>query len=167
MPVEKKTTFKMEQGKIAEEKIDKLENRRKLKKYGLSEGRREFHVQLYSEKLALSGKVDLLIKTKDSYYPVDFKYTTSMPHKNHLYQLLGYAIILEDIYNCSVSKGFVYLIPKGDAVVFNLTKDLKNEAVNMLDEIRNMIAWEQTPLPAKEKNKCADCEYRNFCGDTY
>ncbi|OGP48940.1 MAG: CRISPR-associated protein Cas4 [Deltaproteobacteria bacterium GWF2_42_12] len=165
MPVEKKATFKMEYGKIAEDKIDRLENRRKLKEYGLSSGTREFHKQLYSERYALSGKVDLLIKTKDSYYPVDFKYTTSQPHKNHLYQLLGYAIILEDVYNRNVDKGFVYLIPKEDAVVFDLTGKVKEETKNLLDDIRKMIHCQQIPPPVNSPAKCLDCEYRNFCGD--
>jgi len=167
MPVEKITTFKMEHGKIAEDKIDKLESRRKLRKYGLSEGARQFHLQLYSKNLELSGKVDLLIKTTESYYPVDFKYTASQPYENHLYQILGYAIILEDVYNCSADKGFVYLIPKEDAVVFNLTDELKVKTKNMLDEIREMISLQQMPSPAKSKNKCLDCEYRNFCGDIF
>lgn len=167
MPVEKVTTFKMDYGKIAEDKIDRLENRRNLIKYGLSSGKREFHKQLYSEKLGLSGKVDLLIKAAGSYYPVDFKYTTSQPHENHLYQLLGYALILEDAYKCAVDKGFVYLIPKEDAVVFNLTDDLKSKTKYMLGEIRSMISLQQLPLPAKSKNKCVDCEYRNFCGDIF
>lgn len=165
MPVEKKTTFKMEYGKIAEDEIDRLENRRKLKRYGLSGGKREFHKQLYSDKYGLSGKIDLLIKTADSYYPVDFKHTTSNLHKNHLYQLLGYAIILEDAYNCNVDKGFVYLIPKEGAVVFDLTGELKEETKNMLDNIRNMIHCQQIPPPVKLQAKCLDCEYHNFCGD--
>ncbi|PIV44289.1 MAG: CRISPR-associated protein Cas4 [Nitrospirae bacterium CG02_land_8_20_14_3_00_44_33] len=167
MPVEKATTFKMEYGKIAEDGIDKLESRRKLKRYGLSEGVRQFHLQLYSKNLELSGKVDLLIKTTESYYPVDFKYTASQPHENHLYQILGYAIILEDIYNCRVDRGFIYLIPKEDAVVFNLTDELKVKAKNMLGDIREMISLQQMPPPAKSKNKCLDCEYRNFCGDIF
>lgn len=165
MPVEKKTTFKMEHGKIAENRIDILENRRKLKKYGLSNGKREFHKQLYSGKYGLSGKIDLLIKTAEHYYPVDFKYTTSNPHKNHLYQLLGYAIILEDIYRCRVDKGFVYLIPKEDAVVFDLSDDLKDDTKNLLSEMRNMIHCQQIPPPVNSPTKCLDCEYRNFCGD--
>jgi len=167
MPVEKVTTFKMEYGKTAEDKIDKLESRRKLKKYGISAGIKEFHKQLYSKNLGLSGKVDLLIQTSESYYPVDFKYTTSQPQKNHLYQLLGYAIILEEMYNCHVKKGFIYLIPKEDAVIFDLTDDLKTKAKNLLEEIRNMISSQQLPLPVESKNKCLDCEYRNFCGDIF
>lgn len=167
MPVEKVTTFKMEHGKIAEDKIDRLENRRKLKRYGLFSGKREFHVNLYSKSLGLSGKVDLLIKTSETYYPVDFKYTTAHPQKNHLYQLLGYAIILEDIHKCHVDKGFVYLIPKEDAVVFNLTSDLKIEAKIMLGEIRKMIASQQVPSPTDFRSKCLDCEFRNYCGDIF
>jgi len=167
MPVEKKATFKMEHGKIAENTIDRLENRRKLKRYSLSSGKREFHKQLHSDKYGLSGKIDLLIKTTDSYYPVDFKYTTSQPHKNHLYQILGYAIILEDVYDCVVKKGFVYLIPKEDAVVFDLSDDLKDETKNLLSEIKKMIHYQQIPPPIKSQAKCLDCEYRNFCGDVF
>jgi hypothetical protein len=38
MPVNKKATWKMEQGKIAEAQIDELEKRRKLREYRLAEG---------------------------------------------------------------------------------------------------------------------------------
>ena len=167
MPVEKSVTFKMEYGKTAEDTIDRLEHRRKLKRYGISDGKRFFHVQVTSENVGLSGKIDLLIRTEDSFYPVDFKHTTSQPHKNHIYQLLGYALILEDVYKCRVTKGFVYLIPKEDAIIFNLTDDLKTEASTLLSEIRNMIVTQQIPPPVKSKNKCIDCEYQNFCGDVF
>lgn len=167
MPVEKVKTFKMDYGKIAEDKIDRLENRRKLKKYGLVAGKREFHKPVYSNNLGLSGKVDLLIKTTEAYYPVDFKYTTSQPHKNHIYQLAGYAIILEDLYNCIVDKGFIYLIPKEVAVIFDLTNDLKTKTKILLGEIRKMLSLQLIPAPAELKNKCFDCEYRNFCGDIF
>ncbi len=157
----------MEHGKTAEDAIDRLEHRRKLKGYGISEGKRYFHVRVTSENVGLSGKLDLLIRTEDSFYPVDFKYTTSQPHKNHIYQLLGYALILEDVYKCRVRKGFVYLIPKEDAVVFNLTDNLKKEARSLLEEMRKMISDQQIPPPVKSKNKCIDCEYHNFCGDVF
>ncbi|MEW6108219.1 MAG: CRISPR-associated protein Cas4 [Nitrospirota bacterium] len=99
--------------------------------------------------------------------PVDFKYSTSNPHKNHLYQLLGYAIILEDLFNCTVNKGFVYLIPNEDAFIFDLSNDLKLETKEIIQKIRQMISSQQMPQPAELKNKCLDCEYRNFCGDIF
>jgi len=59
MPVEKKATWKMEQGKVAEAEIDKLEKRRKLREYRLADGERRFHVWLTSGRIGLSGKIDL------------------------------------------------------------------------------------------------------------
>lgn len=167
MPVEKKTTWKMEQGKIAEERIDQLEKRRKLREYRLEEGSRKFHVWMSSKRLGLSGKLDLLIDSPEGLFPVDFKMTTGRPHKNHLFQLCGYALLLEDQYGREVSKGFVYLIPHDDAVVFDLTEAVKSETERMIDEMRRMIEEEKMPPPTPVRNRCADCEYRNFCGDIF
>ena len=167
MPVEKKATWKMEQGKIAEEKIDKLEKRRKLREYRLAEGQRRFHVWLSSRRIGLSGKLDLLIDSPEGLFPVDFKMTTGRPHKNHIAQLCGYALLVEDCYNRAVTKGFVYLIPKNDAVVFDLTEERKAEAGAIIGEIRQMIEKEQMPPPTPVRNRCTDCEYRNYCGDIF
>lgn len=167
MPVEKKTTWKMEQGKIEEEKIDQLEKRRKLSGYKLRDGKRQFHVWLSSERLGLTGKLDLLIDSPEGLFPVDFKFTAGTPHKNHIFQLCGYALLLEESFQRQVDKGFVYLIPKNDAMVFDLTPDLKAETAKVLDEIRSMIEQERMPPPTPVRNRCADCEYRNFCGDIF
>lgn len=167
MPVVKKTTFKMEYGKIEEARIDKLETRRKLKKYGITKGVRHFHLLINSDRLALSGKLDMLIETEDEYFPVDFKYTRGTLRKNHIYQLCGYALILEDIYNKKVNQGFVYLIPLEDVVIFEFTDLLKEETKKLLSDIRLMIRNKKMPEPATNRNKCYDCEYRNYCGDVF
>jgi CRISPR-associated exonuclease Cas4 len=165
MPVRQKPTWKMEQGKIAEGQIDQLEKRRKLREYRLSEGTREFHVRISSARLGLSGKLDLLIDSPEGLFPVDFKMTTGQPHSNHIMQLCAYARLLEDCYGREVRKGFVYLIPKSDAVVFDLSEERKQRADELLGEIRKMIEKEQMPPPTDVRNRCADCEFRNYCGD--
>lgn len=167
MPVEKKATWKMEQGKIEEEKIDQLEKRRKLSGYKLGEGKRQFHVWLSSERLGLTGKLDLLIDSSEGLFPVDFKFTAGTPHKNHIFQLCGYVLLLEECYQRQVDKGFVYLILENDAMVFDLTPDLKEETAKALDEIRSMVDRERMPPPTPVRNRCTDCEYRNFCGDIF
>lgn len=167
MPVEKKSTWKMEQGAIEEEKIDKLEKRRKLGAYRLTEGKRQFHVWLSSERLGLTGKLDLLIDSPEGLFPVDFKFTTGTPSRNHIFQLCGYALLLEDRYKRQVNRGFIYLIPKNDAAVFDLTEELKVETMRVLDEIRAMVEREQMPPPTPMRSRCTDCEYRNFCGDIF
>lgn len=167
MPVQKKATWKMEQGKVAEEKIDRLEQRRKLSAYKLAEGKRQFHVWLSSERLGITGKLDLLIDSPEGLFPVDFKLTSGAPRRNHLFQLCGYALLVEDCYQRPVNKGFVYLIPKNDAVVFDMTAELKAETRQVLDEIRATIDHERMPPPTPFRNHCTDCEYRNFCGDIF
>jgi CRISPR-associated exonuclease Cas4 len=167
MPVEKKATWKMEQGKIEEAEIDRLEKRRKLGGYRLVEGERRFHFRLTLARLGLTGKLDLLIESPEGLFPVDFKWTTGRPHRNHIFQLCAYALLLEDYFQRPVTKGFVYLIPVSDAVVFDLTDDLKDQTRTMLSEIRRMIEKEEMPPPTPVRNRCTDCEYRNFCGDIF
>src|SRR5574341_326691 len=104
MAVNKKPTWKMEQGKIAEAQIGELEKRRKLREFRLAEGTRKFHVWANSTQLGLSGKLDLLIDSPEGLFPVDFKMTTGMPHRNHVMQLCGYARLLEDCYQRDVTK---------------------------------------------------------------
>jgi CRISPR-associated exonuclease Cas4 len=167
MPVDKKATFKMEEGKKAEEVIDKLEQRRSLRKYHLAEGKRYFHRWLRSETLGLTGRLDLLIESSQGLFPIDFKYTTSRPQKNHLYQLCGYALLVEEVYQRKVSQGFIYLIPQAEVVMMGLTKERKEETLKMLKEIRGMIQDEQIPEPTPVRGRCVECEYRNYCGDIF
>lgn len=167
MPVEKKATFKMEEGKRAEEVIDKLEKRRSLKEYRLAEGTRHFHVWLRSERLGLAGKLDLLIESSQGRFPIDFKYTAGRPQRNHVYQLCGYALLVEDAYQEAVTHGFIYLIPREEVVVVDLTPERKAETLTMLEEIRDMIQRESMPEPTPVRSRCAECEYRNYCGDIF
>jgi CRISPR-associated exonuclease Cas4 len=167
MPVEKKATFKMEEGKRAEELIDRLEKRRTLRKYRFTEGTRHFHRWLRSDRLGLAGRLDLLIESPQGFFPIDFKYTTGRPQQNHLYQLCGYALLVEEVYGQEVNHGFIYLIPREEVVILDLTRERKEEAWNMLEEMRAMIQAERMPEPTPVRSRCAECEYRNYCGDIF
>jgi CRISPR-associated exonuclease Cas4 len=157
----------MEKGKATQQIIERLEARRKLKKYGLQKGTRRFNTWMTSENLGLSGKVDMLIETQDRVYPVDFKFTRGRPYKNHVYQLAGYSLILEDIQSKPVTQGFVYLILQEDVVVFDMKEKIKEECRALLEEIRGMIQEERFPEPPSSRAKCTDCEYQNYCRDVW
>jgi len=167
MPVEKKATFKMEHGKSAESRLDALEPRRTIRRYGLPDGTRHFHVWLTSERLSLSGKLDMLIESSTGWYPVDFKETTGEVRSNHVRQLCGYALLVEEAYRCTVSRGFIYLIPGNRAEPVELTDDLKSETLCSLDVIRDMILSQRMPNATDVQARCTDCEYRNYCGDVF
>jgi CRISPR-associated exonuclease Cas4 len=167
MPVDKKAAYKMEHGADAEEAIDRLEKRRRLSEFGLAEGKRRFHVWVNSGPLGLSGQLDLLIEAAAGVFPVDFKFGESQVHENHRVQLAGYALLLEERYGRRVDRGFIFLTPSEEIVPVDLSEDAKSSVESMLRSIRQAIGTEAMPEPTEVQTRCAGCEYRNYCADTF
>jgi CRISPR-associated exonuclease Cas4 len=167
MPVERKNTVKMQRGKDEEFKLDALEKRRTLKRYQLGAGERHFHVWLESANLGLSGKLDLLIISPQGLFPVDFKYTRGRPHRNHVFQLAGYALLVEEKFQTRVETGFIYLAPIQEIVAINLAQQLKERTLAILSEMREMIRDRILPPPTAVRSRCEECEFRNYCGDIF
>jgi|SRR5579875_47970 len=167
MPVERKSTVKMDRGKEEEFKLDALEKRRTLARYQLASGERRFHVWVESSKLGLSGKLDLLIVSPQGYVPVDFKYTRGRPHRNHVFQLAGYALLVEEEFQTQVGTGFIYLAPVQKIIAIRITPELKERTLGLLAEIRNMIREGILPPPTDVRSRCTECEFRNYCGDIF
>lgn len=167
LPVKVKSTFKMDYGKEQHIKWDELEKRRTFHKYRLSEGERVSNSFFKSERLGLVGKLDLFIKTRGEYIPVEFKHTYGTVGTGHKYQLTAYAFLLEDTFKITVKKGFVYLmISKNIEEVF-FTQNLRMEVKRVMDKIRSMINNEKMPEPNRLRSRCKDCEYLNFCADVW
>jgi CRISPR-associated exonuclease Cas4 len=157
----------MERGKEVEIKLDALEARRTLRRYRLAEGERRFHVWLDSPRLALSGKLDLLIVAPEACYPVDFKYTRDRPRRNHVLQLAAYALLVEDVMRIPVPLAFVYLTPSDQLVRINVTDRLKQLVLARLANIRQMVQQAILPEPTLVRARCEECEFRNYCGDIF
>ncbi|MDH7578357.1 MAG: CRISPR-associated protein Cas4 [Bacillota bacterium] len=164
LPVEKKTTPKMEIGKEEHLKTARLEGRRRLRAYGLTEGERFFNTYLFSPRLGLEGVLDMYLAVPRGSFPVDFKNTCRLA-VNHKYQLLAYALLLEDQLGRPVRGGFIYLIPLGRAVYVEATPEARLYTKRLLGAIRGLIGQEQFPSLPRRAGRCADCEYRNYCGD--
>lgn len=75
VPVKPPPTYKMVEGKLQHERVEELEHRRSLRAYGLSDGERVFHVRMGSERLGVSGLVDMIIVRRHEVIPVEFKLT--------------------------------------------------------------------------------------------
>ena len=162
-----KPTFKMQEGKAAQAAIESLEKRRRFREYGLSEGKRHFGISLYSSKLGIAGKLDLLIETSEACYPVDFKYTTGRPHRNHLCQLAGYSLLVSEHFSKPVPTGFIFIIADDVTFRFPMTETLLAEARSALIAMQDMIQHESFPEPTPVRARCTDWEYRNFCADVF
>lgn len=167
LPVERPVTYKMERGKAVQAAVEALERRRGFRAYGMKEGERLFGVWLRSRRLGLSGKLDLLIRTPEACYPVDFKDTEGHPRQNHRVQLAGYALLVEEVFVTPVPQGFVYLVPRKEVVALPVEEADRAEVIRILAEIRGMIAREQTPEPTSARRRCEACEYQNYCADIW
>jgi len=165
LPVQHTTTFKMEYGKETHLKLDRLEKRRTLARYRLSEGTREFHVYVHSERLALSGVLDMLLRTTAGMFPVEFKVTTSDPGLNHKYQLIAYAMLLEDAFGVQVRTGFLYLVPTERLYAVPITANGRLHTKRIMGAIRNMMQTQRIPAATRSRGRCQDCEFANYCRD--
>lgn len=167
LPVEHAATYKMERGKNVQAAVEALERRRGFRSYGVSEGERLFGVQLHSSRLGLTGRLDLLIRTPEACYPVDFKDTEGRPRRNHRVQLAAYALLVEEAFGRSVPRGFIYLVPKKEAVAIPIEESDRAGVIQMLAEIRQMIERERMPDPTPVMARCESCEYQNYCADIW
>ncbi len=165
LPVPRRATFKMQDGKAEHERTSDLEERRSLRAYGLAQGERVFSVALSSRSLALSGHLDMLILTDSEAMPVEFKSTRRIPGRNHRHQLAAYALLIEDSWHKPVWRAFFYLIPTRRAAAVEIQPEEKQRVLRAVQDIRAMLAAERMPPPTRKRSRCVDCEYRLYCAD--
>ena len=164
-PVKKKNTYKMEYGHEQHEIVDRLEKRRTLKRYGLEKGEKIFRHQVYSKKLGLSGRLDMLVKTGREYVPIEMKYSYNQPGLNHKYQLAAYMLLLEEEKRSGIRRGIIHTIPDKKTYMYRNSDDLRQKVKEIMREVRKIVKEEYFPRKPRGWKKCKDCEYKKFCGD--
>jgi CRISPR-associated exonuclease Cas4 len=121
--------------------------------------------QLSSSVLRLQGDVDCLIKTvKGEYIPVEYKNMNSDGGKvcmDHKYQLVGYALLVEENFETVVKRGFVNYIPEGLILRVEITPTMKSYVKRIVGHIKRIIQDEEL-LPLRvAKHKCqGGCGHR-------
>lgn len=169
LPGIRPTTYKMAAGIQAQEKVTSLEKRRSLRAYDLIDGERHFNVSLRSERLGLSGQVDLVVESGEGearrLTPVDFKLSRQKPGRHFHLQLACYALLLEECWGAPVEAGYLYLIPSKESVRVEITHRLRRDVVKQVAEIRRLLLAEEMPAPTSQRGSCVNCEFRRFCND--
>jgi CRISPR-associated exonuclease Cas4 len=166
-PVGKLESFKMRQGLLKERRLQRLQKRRTLRSFGFpgSVGGIECNVQLFSPRLQLTGRLDMLIRWGAGRFPVEIKYTRGPARLNHRLQLAGYALLLEEEYGVPVPHGYVVRLPDDTVDRVQIDAPLRDLTLKTMDALRNMLCEERMPPASPILARCADCEYRLFCGD--
>lgn len=169
LPGVRPTTFKMQHGIEAQDRVEELEKRRSLRDYGLADGERHFNVSLVSPRLGCVAQIDLVVEygrgTERRFLPVDFKMSRREPGRHFKLQLACYGMLLEENWQAPAPEGVIYLIPVKRSVRVVLDKRLRLDAEKMLVAMRGMIEREAMPPPTAQRSRCVDCEFRRFCND--
>ena len=167
MPAPPKPTYKMKEGLAAQEMIESLEMRRKLREYGLDTARRRFGLWLENEELGLSGKIDLLLEAPEEIAVVDFKLTSGEPGRNHRLQLAGYSLLAEAACGRPARRAFLYRIPDNRIFVEPVAEELRNAVKAAVAGIRETGESQLCPEPTEIRGRCEECEFANYCADIW
>jgi CRISPR-associated exonuclease Cas4 len=160
-------TYQMTEGILEHQRTEALEQRRSLRAYGLSDGERQFNLALRSERLGLSGRLDLLIVRRDEAIPVEFKNSTAGLALQHKYQLAAYALLVEELTERSVRRAFVYYIPKRAAQEVAITPAMRAYTRRLIGEIRRNVRLERMPAGTRQLGRCVGCEFLSACNDRW
>jgi len=123
---------------------------------------------LSSGNLELQGNVDCIIKTaSDEYVPVDYKNMASDRGRawmDHKYQLVAYALLVEENFDTVVRRGFVNYVPETLILQLEITPTMKSYVKRVLGHIRRIIKEEELPPIRVAKQKCTGgCGHKQIC----
>lgn len=125
-------------------------------------------VSLSSPRLGLTGQLDCIIKTVEGeYIPVDYKSMSSNKGRmwmDHKYQLVAYALLVEENYGSVVKRGFVNYISEKLILKVEITPTMKTHVKRVIGHIKRIIKEEKLPPVRVAKRKCAGgCGHKQIC----
>jgi CRISPR-associated exonuclease Cas4 len=82
--------------------------------------------------------------------------------KAHKYQLYYYLYYLSEVRGIQATEGVLDYPVSRDRVTLKLTDTIKQEIVEILEDIRSVISLPEPPNPEK-KSYCRSCAYFEFC----
>ena len=124
----------------------------------------ELDPALRSEKFGLTGSPDKLITIGDELTPSIIK-TGAMPEngvwKSDRLQLTAYAILVEEIYNTVVTRGFVEYARWGKVREVTIRRHERRKVLQLRDRVKKI---EEGFMPEKPMDaSCENCVFKRIC----
>ena len=160
-----------EEGKESHEEQVAKELRRKDAVYYSSEfvgAEKLLFTTLCSDSLGLQGNVDLIIRTaRGEFIPVEYKNMNSNGGRvcmDHKYQLVAYALLIEESFGTIVKQGIVNYLPETQILQLEITPTMKTHVKRVLGHIKRIIQTEELPPIRVAKHKCqGGCGHKQTC----
>ena len=130
-------------------------------------------VSLSSERLGLSGKLDLMEERGGEARPIEYKRSTAptgddgrpTAYENDAIQLCAQGLLLEEEFGAPVSRGVVYYIGSKTRVDVPLDEALRAKTLAAAATIRDLSTRETPPepLPDELRHRCFGCSLATVC----
>lgn len=130
-------------------------------------------VHLSSERLGLTGKLDLLEEKGDLSYPIEYKRSTAPRdaddnptfYENDALQLCGQALLLEEELESTIDFGILYYIGSKERVKVEFTAELRQKTLDAIAQIRELDdrSTPPEPLPLELRHRCFGCSLAPIC----
>jgi CRISPR-associated exonuclease Cas4 len=148
------------QGKILHERVDAAEPEQR------GNVRFERAVSVYSAKLGLKGKLDLLEimgKTDKQYFPVEYKRGKAKVEDWDRIQLCAQAMCIEEMRSVSIAEGAMWYWQERKRERVQIDADLRAVTLAAVQQAREILTTHQTPMPTLVKSRCKACSLKDIC----
>lgn len=133
-----------------------------LKRY---QGKLVFNLPLRSRRYDLFGVVDGALIGPQYVIPIEFKQRLGAALRGALMQLIGYGLVLEDIYQVPFSQAIILAGKNGRPTLYKIGDAERSKCLTLIQEIKDVIDSPLIPESSASAPQCQQCEYLNFCGD--
>lgn len=150
-------------GQLLHQRVDSGETEQR------GQTRYERSVSVLSERLAITGKLDLLeieVKSKDEairYFPVEYKRGKHKTQDWDRIQLCAQALCLEDMRGITVTEGALWYQQERKREQVNFDKSLRELTLHTIEQARAILVSRQTPEPTSVKSRCKACSLVDLC----
>ena len=119
---------------------------------------------LYSEKLGLVGKADVVEFLPDGTpYPVEYKHGPRRARIHDEIQLAGQAICLEEMTGHVVPEGAIYHHSSRRRRPVVITDELRKRVIEIANSVREMLKAGLVPKPPEDRRCCRGCSLIDLC----
>lgn len=132
-------------------------------------------MQIRSARLGLVGVCDAVEFVPDenginlqkksgkwAIFPVEYKHGKSKVDDCDRVQVAAQAMCLEEMFCCEIPVAFIFYKETGNRERVLLNDGLRNEVIQMADEMHKLYSRGHTPK-AKKKSYCANCSLADIC----
>ncbi len=117
---------------------------------------------LWSERLGLVGRGDVVEFVDGVPYPVEYKVGSRWSKLSDQVQLCAQAMCLEEMFRVAVPEGALFYKSSKRRQEISFAPELRSETLTVISAVRQVLSQTQLPAPVAD-NRCPNCSLIDTC----